>query len=135
MTPESKIEIAQRATEAITRRDLDELGELLAPDCEIVPLRAAVERTVFRGPDALRRWFAAQDDAWEGMAVETESWREGSDWVLMFGRLRARGRQSGVPLDVQAAGIYRFRDALITSIKVYTNRAEALADFGALAAK
>jgi ketosteroid isomerase-like protein len=130
VTPENKIEIAQRATEAIRRRDLDELGELLAPDCEIVPLRAAVERTVFRGPDALKRRFAAQDDVWEGLALETESWRQGSDWVLTFGRLRARGRQSGVPLDVQVAGIYRRRDGLITSVEVYTKRAEALAALG-----
>jgi len=103
---------------------------LLAPDCEIVPLRAAVDRTVFRGPHALTEWWAAQDDAWESMTAEDESWQEGPDWVLGFGRLRARGRKSGASLDVQAAGVWRFSDGLITSIRVYTNRAEALADLG-----
>ena len=130
MTPESKIEIAQRATEAFGRRDLDALGELLAPDCEIVPLRADVDQTVFRGPDALPKWLAAADEAWESMTPETESMREGPDWVLGFGRLRARGRESGAELDVPAAGVYRFRDGLITAIRIYTNRADALADLG-----
>ena len=124
------IAIWRSAREAITRRDLDALGELLAPDCEIVPLRAAVDNTVFRGPHALTEWWAAQDEAWEGMSWAMESTREGPDWVLSIGRLRARGQGSGVPLDVQAAGIIRFRDGLITSIRVYTNRADALADLG-----
>ena len=128
--PESKIEIAQRASEALRRRDLDALRELLAPDCEIVPIRADVDQTVFRGTDALPKWFAATDEAWESTTSETESIREGPDWVLGFVRLRARGRESGAELDVPAAGVYRFRDGLITSVRVYTSRAEALADLG-----
>ena len=122
--------VGRRAIEAIAGRDLDALAKLLAPDCEIVPLRVAVDHTVFRGPHAVTEWWAAQDDVWEGMTWETESTREGADWVLSFGRLRARGRSSGVPLDVQAAGVIRFRDGLITSIRIYTNRADALADVG-----
>jgi ketosteroid isomerase-like protein len=124
------VAIGRRAIEAIARRDLDALAELLAADCEIVPLRTAVDHTVFRGTHALTEWWAAQHDAWECMTWVLESAREGPDWVLSFGRLRARGRGSGVPLDVQAAGIIRFRDGLITSIRVYTNRADALADLG-----
>ena len=130
MTPESKIEIAQRATEALRRRDLEALGELLAPDCEIVPIRADVEQTVFRGPDALPRWFAATDEAWESMTGEIENRREGPDWVLSFIRLRARGRESGAELDIPAASVYRLRDGLITALRVYTSRADALADLG-----
>jgi ketosteroid isomerase-like protein len=130
VTPESKIEIAQRTSEALRRRDLDALGELLAPDCEIVPIRADVEQTVFRGPDALSRFFAATDEAWESITAESESRREGPDWVLGFGRIRARGRESGAELDVPSAAVYRFRDGLITAIRVYTNRADALADLG-----
>jgi ketosteroid isomerase-like protein len=124
------VALVRRAVEAVTCRDLDALVELLAADCEIVPLRAAVDQTVFRGAHAVPEWWAAQDDAWEGMTWELESAREGPDWVLSVGRLRARGRGSGVPLDVQAAGVIRFRDGLITSIRVYTNRADALADVG-----
>ena len=130
MTPESKMEIVQRASEALRRRDLDALGELLAPDCEIVPIRADVDQTVFRGPDALSRWFAAVDEAWESGTFEVESRREGPDWVLSFVRVRTRGRESGAELDVPAAGVYRFRHGLITALRVYTSRADALADVG-----
>jgi ketosteroid isomerase-like protein len=124
------MEIVQRASEALRRRDLDALGELLAPDCEIVPIRADVDQTVFRGPDALSKFFAATDEAWESITAESESRREGPDWVLGFGRIRARGRESGAELDVPTAAVYRFRDGLITAIRVYTSRADALADLG-----
>jgi ketosteroid isomerase-like protein len=130
VTPESKIETTQRAGEAIRRRDLEALRELLARDCEIVPIRADVEDTVFRGPDAVPQWFAITDEAWESVTGEVESRREGPDWVLSFIRLRARGRESGAQLDVPAATIYRFRDGLITAIRVYTSRADGLADLG-----
>ena len=130
MTPESNIEIARRATEALRSRDLNALRELLAPDCEIVPIRADVDQAVFRGPDALSRFFAATDEAWETITAESESRREGPDWVLGFARIRARGRESGAELDVPAAAVYRFRDGLITAIRVYTSRADALADLG-----
>jgi ketosteroid isomerase-like protein len=86
--------------------------------------------TVFRGPDALSRFFAATDEAWESITAESESRREGPDWVLGFARIRARGRESGAELDVPAAAVYRFRDGLITAIRVYTSRADALADLG-----
>ena len=130
MTPESKIEIAERATEALRLRDLDALGRLLTPDCEIVPFRAGVEQTVFRGPDAPSRWFAAVDEAWESGTFEVESRREGPDWVLSFVRVRTRGRESGAELDVPAAAVYRFRNGLITVLRLYTSRADALADVG-----
>jgi ketosteroid isomerase-like protein len=50
--------------------------------------------------------------------------------VLGFAWLRARGHESGAELDVPAAGVYRFRDGLITAIRVYTSRTDALADLG-----
>jgi ketosteroid isomerase-like protein len=127
---QENVEVVKQAEEAIMRRDLDALGALLAPECEIVPLRAAVDSTVYRAPDAAAKWFAALDETWETVSAEPETFRDGTDWVLGFGRVRARGRSSGADLDVQAAGVWRFRDGLITSVRVYTDRGEALADLG-----
>src|ERR1700737_1337543 len=127
---ERNIEIARHTAEAISRREVETLRELMAPECEIVPIRAAIENTVFRGPDALAKWFAAQDDAWASVRSEVEAFHDGPDWVLALGRIRARGRSSGAVLDVSAAAIYRFRAGRVTSIRIYTDRSEALADLG-----
>jgi ketosteroid isomerase-like protein len=127
---ERNAEIVRRAQAAINRRDIEALGVLMAPECEIVPLRAALESTVFRGPDAAAKWFVAQDESWEDLSAEAEAFRHDGDWVLVLGRIRARGRSSGAALDVRAAAIWRLREGLITSISIYTNRDEALADLG-----
>jgi ketosteroid isomerase-like protein len=127
---QENVEIVRGAFEAFSRRDVKAIEALLAPDCEIVPLRAAVDNTVFLAPDAAAKWFAAIDDSWETLSIEAETFRDGDDWVLALGRIQARGRSSGVDLDVQAAAVWHFGDGLITHIRVYTDRSEALADLG-----
>jgi ketosteroid isomerase-like protein len=126
---QENVELVRRAEEAITRRDLDALRALLAPECEIVPLRTAVDNSVYRGPDAAAKWFAALNE-WETISFEHETFREGADWVLTLGRIQVRGRTSGANLDVEAAGVFYFRDGLITKIRNYTDRRDALADVG-----
>jgi hypothetical protein len=37
------------------------------PDAEIIPLRAALEDTADRGPNALTGFYAAVDDSWESV--------------------------------------------------------------------
>jgi ketosteroid isomerase-like protein len=124
------VEIVRRAEAAINRRDLEELKLLMAPDCQVVPLSAAVDSTLYRGADVVATWFAALDESWESNTAEAETFRDGPDWVLTLGRIRARGRTSGASLDVSAAAIWRVRDGLITSVRIYTDRDRALADLG-----
>lgn len=126
----ANVDIVRRAQEAIGRRDIEAPGVLMAPECEIRPLRAAVESTVFRGPNGAAKWIASWDESWEDLSAEAVTFRDGSDWVLVLGRIRARGRSSGVDLDVRAAAVWRLRDGLITGISVYTDRGDALAGLG-----
>jgi ketosteroid isomerase-like protein len=107
------VEIVRRAGEVISRRDIGALGILMAPECEIRPLRAAMESTVFRGPDAAVRWIASWDESWEDISFEAETFQDGDDWVLVLGRIRARGRSSGADLDVRGAAVWRLREGLI----------------------
>jgi ketosteroid isomerase-like protein len=123
---EQNVERMGAAINAVNRRDAEALTTLLTKDAEIVPMRAAIEGTVFRGSDAVAQWYAALDESWEEMWAEIESVRDLGDRVLFLGRFRGRGRGSGAPIDVEAAGIAHFRDGLITRLQSFTNRAEAL---------
>jgi ketosteroid isomerase-like protein len=125
-----QIETAGRAIEAGNRRDIDAFNSLFTTDCEIVPLRAALEDTVYRGPNAAAMFLADVKESWEDLSVEVEQFRDGGDWVLALVRIRGRGRASGAGIDVRAAAVYRFRDGLIMHMKVYGDCAEALADLG-----
>ncbi|MGI9019755.1 MAG: nuclear transport factor 2 family protein [Solirubrobacterales bacterium] len=119
-------EIVRKLIEAFNRRDAEALQALLAPDAEIVPMRAALEDTVYRGPDAASQWYAALDQSWEGLTVEVEEIRDVAQGVLAIGRIRGRGRESGAGIDVEAASLVRFRDGLVTRLRTYSDVAQAL---------
>jgi hypothetical protein len=49
---QENVELARRIVEWFNARDLDALQAHSTDDLEIVPLRAAIEHTVYRGPGA-----------------------------------------------------------------------------------
>ena len=123
---QENVESVRAAADAFNRRDEEAFRALTADDVELVPIRAALEGTVYRGPDAVARWWAAVDDSWEDLTVEIEEVRDAGDRVLALGRIRGRGRGSGAAIDVEAAALAEFRDGLITRWHNYTDRASAL---------
>jgi ketosteroid isomerase-like protein len=123
-------EIVRAAIEAFNRRDGEAFGALLARDAEIVPVRAALDGTVFRGPDAAAQYCAAVDDSWDELRWEVEEIRDGGPWVLALGRIRGSGRGSGAAIDARAAWIATFKEDLIAKFHTYADRTEALAALG-----
>jgi ketosteroid isomerase-like protein len=130
MTPSGNVEATRRAMEAFNRRDGDEFGALLTNDAVIVPVRAALEGTVYSGPTAAQQYCAAVEESWEDLIWEIEGFREGPDWVLALGHIRGRGRSSGATLDARAGWVARFRGDLISSFQTYPDRADALGAVG-----
>lgn len=127
---QENLEVVQQAEAAMNRRDAVALKALVAPDCKMVPLRASLENTVYRGHDGVDDWLAAQDESWRDLSAVAESVRHERDWVLVVGRIRARGPSSGAGLNVRAAGVWRLANGLITSVRLYSDPREALADLG-----
>jgi ketosteroid isomerase-like protein len=72
------VEIMRAALDAFNRRDGEGFGALLARDAEIVPVRAALEGTTYRGPDAASQYCSAVDESWENLKWEVEEIRDGS---------------------------------------------------------
>ena len=116
----------QAMLDAFSARDVDTLSSLLTADVEIFPIRAALEGTVYSGPEAAGRWIAAVDQSWANMTVHSEQIRQAGDRVLVLGRVRGAGRGSGAAIDVEAASLVEFRDGLICSIRITTDVAAAL---------
>jgi len=125
------VEVMHSVTDAFNRRDVEALGALLAPDAEIVPMRAALEsNSAYRGPNAAADWYAAVEEAWVNLSGEVEGTREVGDRVLGFGRIRGRGRESGAAINVEATVVAHFRAGLISRLQIFTNREEALEVLG-----
>jgi ketosteroid isomerase-like protein len=127
---EANVEIMRAALDAFNRRDGEGFGALLARDAEIVPVRAALEGTTYRGPNAASQYCSAVDESWENLKWEVEEIRDGLGWVLALGHIRGRGRDSGADIDARGGWLARFRDGSITTFRTYPDHAEALKAVG-----
>lgn len=70
------------------------------------------------------------DEDWENLELALDDLHEGNEKVVAAGRLIARGRVSGIDLDVPLALLYGFREGRISSIRSYGDLSEALAAAG-----
>jgi ketosteroid isomerase-like protein len=116
----------QAAVAAFNQRDGGKFDQLLAPDAEIVPVRAAIEGTTYRGRDAASQYVAAVDDSWESLRWELDEVREAGDFVLGLGHIRGRGQGTGATIDTSGGWVAQFRGGLMTRFRTCTSREEAL---------
>jgi ketosteroid isomerase-like protein len=123
---QENVEIMRTAMEAFNRRDGDALDALLGEGAEIVPVRAALEGTIYRGRDAGGQYCRAVDAAWENLRWEIEETRHDDDWVLALGWIRGVGRQSGVTINARAGWVAHLRGGQITRFQTYGERTHAL---------
>ena len=120
-----KVELLREATDAFNRRDGAAFDALLARGAEIVPVRAALEGTVYRGADAGSEYCAAVDKTWDSQ-LEIEEVRDVGDAALALGHIRGKGQDSGAAIDTSAAWVAHFHGGLIARFRTYSDRDEAL---------
>jgi ketosteroid isomerase-like protein len=116
----------EAAVEAFNNRDGEQFDRLLAADAEIVPVRAALEGTTYRGPDAGSQYVAAVDESWDSLRWEVDELHEVGESVLALGRIRGRGRETGATIDTSGGWVAQFRDGRITRFRTCTSRNAAL---------
>lgn len=99
-------------------------------DCEWVSaVTSSVDgsRIVYRGHDGLKRFWEDNHEAWEHFKVDVMSVIDlGDGLVLMSGRVRARGRLSGVELDSPLLFVLRFREEQVLRGSAYLDPKSAL---------
>jgi ketosteroid isomerase-like protein len=115
--------------EAFGRRDIDAVVGAFARDGEWWPLRSATEGP-YRGHDGIREWFADTAEQFEYLRATVDGVRECGDAVVAFGQLEVKGRQSGAPIEVPIAWVFRFAGDKMVWGRSYTDRDEALAEVG-----
>ena len=123
--PEERVELARRLIELFNAGEREELKRITAEDAEIVPLRAALEGTVYRGPDALDQFWAAIDESWETVRMDPDEIMQRGERVLVVGRLQGRARQSGMDVDSPMAWVMTFENGKVASVRTYVSVAAA----------
>jgi hypothetical protein len=85
---------------------------------------------VYRGADAVRRFWREWLAAWEALQFDYELVDAGERVVMLFD-LRMRGRSTGIEMPFgKVAWVYTFRDGLIVHQKLYMSQSEALEAVG-----
>jgi len=121
------LEIIRAGVEALNRGDVDGLAEALDPDVELVPLRAVLDGTVYRGHEGMRRWLADMGEDWTRFELDLQEVRElEGGQVLVRATMRLRGK-SGVALDSPAAWLCELRGGRVSRIQFFADADSALA--------
>jgi ketosteroid isomerase-like protein len=124
-----RTEQARATIEAFSRRDVETVVESFARDGEWWPLRSATEGP-YRGHDGMREWFADTAEQFAYMRATVHDVRAHGDAAVAFGQLQVKGRQSGAPIDLPIAWVFRFAGDKVVWAKSYTDQDEALAEAG-----
>jgi ketosteroid isomerase-like protein len=85
-----------------------------------------IEELPTQGHDAVRASLERWKAEWDDYKLMPEEFLDGGDRVVVTVWLRARGRASGVDVDVRFYDLYTLRDGKIVRMDQFTERSEAL---------
>jgi ketosteroid isomerase-like protein len=120
------VEIARAAFDAWNRDDHDALLGLWGEEAEFYPLRAQLEGRAYHGHDGLRRFIVELAEDWTQVRFEVDEFRDAGQQIVGFGRFRARGKASGVELDVPLGLVGVVRNKKIVYARFFSDPSEAL---------
>ena len=124
---QENVEVVKALMDAVNRRDIDAFAGVTTSDFEWFPVFAArVEGDVYRGREGIEAFLGEVDETWEEFRPMPEEYRDLGNRVLGLGRLKTRGRGSGVPTDEPWGGVYDVRGGKISRIRTYLDHDEEL---------
>ena len=122
------VETIQKGVSALNRGDVNAVAATLAPDVELVPLRAVLDGSIYRGHEGLRRWLDDMSEDWSEFELTLDEIRElRPGCVLVQAKISLRGRSSGVAVDSPGAWLCDMRAAKVARIRFYADQEAALA--------
>jgi ketosteroid isomerase-like protein len=123
--PDDNLAVFRQWIDAYRRWDVDWMVEHVTEDVEWIPLRAATEG-VFRGREGLRDFLRDTQETFESVELEYADVRDLGDRVLAIGKLRFKGKGSGLETETPSAVIVLLRDGLVAHFKDYGDPQAAL---------
>jgi ketosteroid isomerase-like protein len=123
---EENIETFRRGLQAHNTGDVDGLAKTLHPAVEWYPAVLALTASVYRGHEGVRAMLRESDEVFVSRTFEETEIRDLGDRLLVFGRMRARGVESGAETVVSFNQLVRFKDGKPIEIRTFLERAEAL---------
>jgi ketosteroid isomerase-like protein len=123
---QENVEIALALADAWNRGDDEAFRALWDEEAEFYPLRAQLEGKSYRGRDGIERFMAEMAEQWGEVRFEIEETRDAGEQVVGIGRFRARGRASGVDINVPLGVLMRAERRKVVYLHFFSEPAEAL---------
>jgi ketosteroid isomerase-like protein len=127
---QENVEVAEAFYDAYNARDSEALDRLLHPEAEIttVSARGGLGGEWSRG--TTRQYFEQLDEAWSGLRIEIEEYREVGERVVALGAARGAGMSSHVEIAGDFAAVLVVRDSRIVLVDSYSDWKDALEAVG-----
>jgi ketosteroid isomerase-like protein len=71
------------------------------------------------GHEAVRRWFREIEEQFDEWTVIPDEWRDAGDLVATVGRVRLRGRGSGVSFEAPVGWLFEIRDGKLSRLQTF----------------
>jgi hypothetical protein len=123
--------LARSYVDALNSHELEARAELLFdPNAELVPLRAALEDTVYHGHEGIRQFARDLDESWSETHVETLELEVRGAQVLTISRMRLKGRASGAWTELTVVGAGLMRNGRIRRLALHQMVQDARRELG-----
>ncbi len=124
---QENVEITKRIVDLANAQDVDGVLQFIGPDIEAHPASDQLETRVLRGRQAyanyVRPWY---EEVFEDYLIEVDELIDVGDCVVVVGRVRGRGRMSGIEVGDDDAWLWRFRDGKAVEYRECGTKAKAL---------
>jgi ketosteroid isomerase-like protein len=124
------VEIVRRALASMDR-NLNRVVEFWAPDIDWRAIEGAPDDIgVFRGHEAMRRYYGQWYETFENIDPQTEELIDGGEHVVAILRVVGQMKASDAKIDMRLGIVYTVKGGLIVRGREYASREEALAAAG-----
>jgi ketosteroid isomerase-like protein len=116
------VDLARRVLDTLARRDVAGLVELSDPEVRWHSFFAEVtfgQGGGYRGHDGIRQYVRDLNDAWEIVRAEVDDAIGVGSIALLVGRIRYRGKASGVETASPAGWMFKFRDGKVLRFRAF----------------
>jgi ketosteroid isomerase-like protein len=117
---QENVEIVRRVAEALNRSDVAAIVEEVDPDVEWHPAMQAFlggEATVYRGHEGLREMMRDFYEVFAEIHLDVSEIRDIGDRAVLIGRIRVRGKKSGVETESPAAYIVDLGNSKVIQVR------------------
>ena len=119
------VTLIREAYDAMNQGRVDWIADHLPPDFELVTPPGTLAGP-FVGWAGIARWQAELTEAWETIRIDVEEVVDFGERVVVLGRIRSRGRGSGIEVDVVLAQLWTVQNGVPVQVEFIGDRAEAL---------